>query len=88
MNFDAERRYTTKSIEDFLTGSGGASDWDAFTSTSSKFPELETIRRAALAVDLPLDEQGRRVLEDLLERARQLRGATSDNRNQSKRAGN
>lgn len=66
----AECQYTAKSLEDFLTGGGDAWDWDAFTSTSSRWPELERIRRAALAVDLPLDDDGRRVLEHLLEDAK------------------
>jgi hypothetical protein len=72
MKFDAERRYTIKSLEDFLAGAGGAHDWDAFTSTSSKWPELERIRKAALFVDLPLDENGRQILERLLAEARSI----------------
>jgi hypothetical protein len=67
MKLDAECQYTVKSLEDFLTGGGGAWDWDDFTSTSSRSPELERIRRAALAVELPLDVDGRCVLEALLE---------------------
>jgi hypothetical protein len=72
MKLDAECQYTVKSLGDFLTGGGGAWDWDAFTSTSSRWPELERIRRAALAVDLPVDDDGRRVLEALLEDAKRF----------------
>jgi hypothetical protein len=72
MKFVDECQYTVKSLEDFLTGGGGAWDWDDFTSTSSKYPELERIRRAALAVELPLDDDGRRVLEALLDDAKRF----------------
>jgi len=59
-------------LQDFLDGRGGEWDWDDFTSIPITDPELEDIRRGALDVDLPLDDQGRTQLQSLLDRVRQL----------------
>jgi len=64
--FDKELRYTVKSIQDFLSDSGEKWDWDDFTSCSLRNHDLNRIRKAALSVDLPLDDEGRVTLENLL----------------------
>lgn len=45
------RKYAIRSIRNFLEGTGGAFDWDDFTSTPLGFPDLDEIRR--LCVELP-----------------------------------
>jgi hypothetical protein len=47
-------------IRDFLESRGGEWDWDDFTSVPLDDPELESIRREADAVDLPLSEHAGR----------------------------
>ncbi|WP_214648344.1 hypothetical protein, partial [Sphingobium yanoikuyae] len=53
-----ERQYTVETISGFLAGTGGKWDWDDFTSCALRDARMESIRRRALAVDLPLDEEG------------------------------
>ena len=65
-----ELDYTIKSLSDFLNGSGGEWDWDSYTSTSLRNSKLNTIRKSALMVELPLDDEGRKTLEGLLAEAR------------------
>jgi hypothetical protein len=60
-------------IKDFLEGTGGEWDWDDFTSIPITNGRLDEIRQEACAVDLPLDENGKRRLETLMRRARALR---------------
>jgi len=70
--FNSKRRrkkealYVEKSIEDFLSGESGKWDWDDFTSCPLRNNDLDEIRKQALAVGLPLDGEGRKVLEGLL----------------------
>jgi len=66
-----ELDHTIKSLSEFLDGSGGDWDWDDYTSLSLRDPKLNAIRKKAGIVDLPLDDDGRRTLEDLLAEARQ-----------------
>lgn len=53
-------------LRNFLNGTDGDWDWDYFTSIPLAEPELESIRRRAGEVLLPLDAAGRRTLEELL----------------------
>ncbi len=69
---DEELDYTIKSLSDFLDGSGGDWDWDAYTGVSLKNPKLNAIRKRALRVELPLSDEGREELERLLVEAQQL----------------
>jgi hypothetical protein len=64
-----ELDYTIKSLSDFLEGSGGEWDWDAYTGVSLKDPKLNSIRKRALRVELPLSDDGREELESLLKEA-------------------
>ena len=64
-----ERHYTVETISAFLAGNGGKWDWDDFTSCPLRDARMESIRRRALAVDLPLDEEGAAVLQILLAEA-------------------
>lgn len=50
----------------FLDDSGGEWDWDDFTSIPLADPRLESIRRRAASVELPVTEEGRRTLVALL----------------------
>lgn len=64
-----ERQYIVETIRAFLAGQGGKWDWDDFTSCSLRNPQLDSIRRRASEVDLPLDEEGTAVLQNLLAEA-------------------
>lgn len=64
-----EQRYTVTSIREFLAGHSGKWDWDDFTSCSLHDPRWESIRRRAMAVDLPLTEEGEAILQTLLAEA-------------------
>ena len=66
-----ELDHTIKSIREFLDGSGGDWDWDDYTSLSLKDPKLNAIRKKAMMVDLPLDDEGRMTLECLLAEAQE-----------------
>lgn len=70
--FAKELNYTVKSIQNFLNDNGGKWDWDDFTSCSLRNPNLNSIRKRALSVDLPLDDEGRVMLENLLIEAQAL----------------
>ncbi|HEY1124257.1 MAG TPA: hypothetical protein VGE65_01380 [Sphingobium sp.] len=64
-----EADYVIETITAFLKGSSGPWDWRRFTLSPLRDAELERIRRCAAAVELPLDTEGRAVLQDLLEQA-------------------
>ena len=70
--FDKELKYTVKSLQDFLLDSGQKWDWDDFTSCPLRNVDLNSIRKRALSVELPLDDEGRAILENLLEEAQAL----------------
>lgn len=72
-----ERQYAVDAIRAFLTGSGGARAWDDFTSGALRDAELNRIRLAARAVDLPLDADGEAMLRALLAQA-ELAGDDAD----------
>ncbi|OYY91716.1 MAG: hypothetical protein B7Y45_01720 [Sphingomonas sp. 28-66-16] len=59
-------------LSDFLDGSGGAWDWDDFTSISIADSELDSIRQEAGAVPLPLTTHGEAQMRALLARVRAL----------------
>lgn len=61
--------YVAETIRAFLNGSGGDRDWDDFTSCPLQDPRLDGIRRRSLAVELPVDDEGRAELEALLNEA-------------------
>jgi hypothetical protein len=63
---DDESRYVVGTITAFLNGSPNRWDWDRFTSRSLRDAELDRIRRCAGAVELPLDAEGRAILQELL----------------------
>ncbi len=64
-----EQRHVVDAISAFLDGSGRPSDWDHFTSLALRDVELDRIRRAAAAIDLPLDGDGEATLQHLLAQA-------------------
>jgi hypothetical protein len=53
-------------LRGFLNDSGDEWDWDDFTSVPLSDPNLESIRRRAASVELPVTEEGRRTLVALL----------------------
>lgn len=65
-------------IRDFLDGTGGDWDWDDFTSVPIADAELESLRREADKIALPLTEQGREYLRALLVRAEKLKSEWID----------
>ena len=67
-----EAAYTVKTIRAFIDGTGGAWDWDDFTSCSLRDPELDRIRKLAGAVDLPVGREERAALEVLAQEAERL----------------
>jgi len=56
-------------IRDFISGAGGAWDWDDFTSVPIRDPILECIRQEAEMVQLPATDEGFAKLRGLLARA-------------------
>ena len=64
-----EQRYVIDIIAAFLEGSCDRWAWKKFTASSLRDVELDRIRRAAAAVDLPLDSNGRATLYELLDQA-------------------
>ncbi|MBT2185847.1 hypothetical protein [Sphingobium nicotianae] len=64
-----ERQYVIVMITAFLNGFGSRTDWDDFTSGPLRDAELNRIRQCALAIELPLDADGRAVLKELLAQA-------------------
>ena len=75
MGRQQEAAYAARTIRAFLDGTGGAHDWDAFTSCSLHDPQLDRIRRLAAAVDLPLGREERATLEVLAEQVERLASA-------------
>ncbi|MBG6118998.1 MULTISPECIES: hypothetical protein [unclassified Sphingobium] len=69
---EKEMAYAIQSIRNFLQDEGGKWDWDDFTSCSLRDPVLNSIRKKASLVDLPLDDEGRAILESLLVEVRAL----------------
>ena len=53
-------------LRNFLNDTGGEWDWDDFTSVALSDPSLESIRQRAASVELPVTEEGRRILVALL----------------------
>jgi len=68
----SDATYVAQTIRAFLQGTGGAHDWDAFTSCSLRDPQLDRIRMLAGAVDLPVGREERANLEVLAEQAERL----------------
>ena len=60
-------------LKNFLESESGEWDWDDFTSIPITDPALDRIRQEAEDVDLPLSEEGRLRLVELLDRARRLK---------------
>lgn len=60
-------------LEGFLDGKGGEWDWDDFTSTPITNPELDRIRAEARDMALPLGEEDRLRLVELLAHVRTLK---------------
>lgn len=79
MSQDGQREvdYTIRSLEQFLDGTGGEWDWDDFTSRPLKDHGLNEIRKAAGAVSLPLADEDRIVLRNLLSQARTFKVSQS-----------
>ncbi len=73
-----ERQYVVVMITAFLNGFGSRTDWDDFTSGPLRDVELDRIRRCAAAIELPLDAEGRAVLQDLLDQAELVAPAGAD----------
>lgn len=67
-----EQQYTIAMIKGFLSGTSRKWDWDDFTSCSLRDPRMNSIRHRASRVDLPLDEEGEAVLQQLLAAASEL----------------
>ena len=53
-------------LRNFVEGGGEPWDWDDFTSVPIDDPRLEDIRLRALAIDLPVTDEGSAVLRELL----------------------
>jgi hypothetical protein len=64
-----EAAFAAQTIRDFLEGAGETWDWDDFTSCSLRDPQLNSIRKRAGAVDLPVGPEERATLEALAEEA-------------------
>jgi hypothetical protein len=60
-------------IKDFLDSTGGDWDWDDFTSVPIRDLRLDQIRVAADMISLPLDDDGKKKLTELMQRALALR---------------
>lgn len=67
-----EATYAARVICTFLDGSCGDHDWDDFTSCSLLDHEVDRIRRSALAIDLPVDNEGQLMLLTLAGHADRL----------------
>jgi hypothetical protein len=67
-----ERQYALKSMRDFLDDTGGDRDWDNFTTYSLKDKQIDAIRKEAFNIDLPLNNEGREKLGELLMRLQNL----------------
>jgi hypothetical protein len=67
-----EAAYAVKSIRAFLEGGTGTWDWDDFTSCPLSDPQLDTIRKRALAVGPSFGPDERATLETLADEAERL----------------
>jgi hypothetical protein len=65
-------------LRDFINHTGGAWDWDDFTSVPITAPELEALRAEACEIELPIDEVGLGKLRELLEKSEKLAKHRSD----------
>ena len=72
MTADLTARDVEGYIHDFLTGSGGDWDWDDFACIPITDPDLDRIREGAASVRLPVTEEGRATLHQLLESVRAI----------------
>jgi hypothetical protein len=61
-----------ETIRAFLEGTGGDWDWDDFTSCSLRDQQLDSIRKRAGGVELPVGPDERAALERLAEEAERL----------------
>ena len=61
--------YAARVIRAFLDEACGPYDWDDFTSCSLRNPLVDSIRRRASGVDLPVDADGQRTLLALADEA-------------------
>ena len=59
-------------LRNFIEGLGGEWDWDDFISVPIADPHLESVRKRAAAVDLPVTEQGLTTLRGLLAEVERL----------------
>jgi len=59
-------------IRAFLEGTGGDWDWDDFTSCPLRDPQLNSIRKQARAVDLPLRPGGEAAIQALASEAERI----------------
>ena len=74
---DRSAREVAAYLQDFIKGSGRDWDWDDFTSIPITDPTLDSIRRRAELVLLPIrSDEGFDELRALLEEARTLQGKT------------
>ena len=73
MPFERPVRRTAEEVaqylSEFLNDSGGEFDWDDFTSIPLSDPDLESIRQRAASLELPVTDEGRRTLIELLDEA-------------------
>lgn len=67
-----EATYVAETIAAFLDGIGGERGWDDFTSLRLHDRALDGIRKRALAVDLPVDDDGEATLRGLQAEAEQI----------------
>ncbi len=59
-------------LSEFINDKGGQWDWDNFISVEIADPALESIRARAAMVELPLNNEGRKVLRQLLSEAESI----------------
>ena len=67
-----DARKVAETIRAFIEGTGREWDWDDFTSCSLRDPQLESIRKQAGAVQLPVGDEEQAALEQLAEEAERL----------------
>jgi hypothetical protein len=65
-------------LRDFLESRGGASAWDDFTTLAIADPKLDHIRERAFEVALPLTDEGRATLQELLAEAERMASEQGD----------
>lgn len=69
MSRQQEAAYAAQAIRTFLDGSCGDRDWDNFTSCSLRNAEVDSIRRRALDVPLPVGPDEDKALAALADEA-------------------